>query len=843
MLIVVFTAGQVWAGGSGLNVIVVVNQNSTNSVQLGNDYCEQRGVPPQNVFRMTGWTGGAITWNRSNFEAYLRNPLLAMLGSRGLTNQADYVLLSMDIPYRVMDGGSYNSTTSALFYGFKANTAPPLVCLPASCSLPDASFNSYAFSEMPFREAPPNTATTNSFLAMMLTDTTLAGAELILSRGVASDSTFPTQAVYLARTSDVARSVRYVEFDNAVLDTRILGANSLVRINTDSTSFTNLLGLLTGLAGLSLPGNAFVPGAMGDSLTSYAGYILDPAGQTTLLAFLEAGAAGSYGTVTEPCNYRQKFPNPLDYFYQQRGFCLAEAYYQSLWNPYQGLLVGEPLSAPFARPGTADWSTLTNGTVLSGQAGLNLTFSAAVTNLPLARVDLFLDGNYVQTVTNLLPSEGNVVSATLNGFTVNYTVPTNATVASVATGLAAELNAQSTSTRVRAYVTGDRLELESLDVTVPGSNVTLSASAAAGSAAQLTTLSTPARSAFLDAAATGYLSVLASNTPIVGDWLQLAFTKTNGTPVSVSITNMASGTTIATLVQNLLSLVNANPALQSADGVLAADFGNDTYCGIVAAELTLYARSPGWPASQIEVEFTGSTNLPVLPSGTNRLQDNLTDLRSRNHLYVSSGVTALPVSFVLDTTRFPDGYHELTAVAYEGTSVRTQTRISRNVRIQNTALTATFTPLLADTYASLGMPLKFAVAASVTNISSIELFSTGGLIDVVSNQPSAVLMASSAFLGSGLHPFYALVTDNYGNHYQTPTILLRTPCFSLSLSGTPPQLSWPAMPGLRYEVLATTNLSAAFQTVTSLVASNTVIQWPIPASPAAASFYRVSRSP
>ena len=54
----VLAAGNLWAGGSGLNVIVVVNQNSTNSVQLGNRYCEQRGVPPQNVLRMTeldGW--------------------------------------------------------------------------------------------------------------------------------------------------------------------------------------------------------------------------------------------------------------------------------------------------------------------------------------------------------------------------------------------------------------------------------------------------------------------------------------------------------------------------------------------------------------------------------------------------------------------------------------------------------------------------------------------------------------------------------------------------------------------------------------------------------------------
>ena len=42
-------AVRLWAGGSGLNVVVVVNQNSTNSVQLGNYYCEKRQVPPQNL--------------------------------------------------------------------------------------------------------------------------------------------------------------------------------------------------------------------------------------------------------------------------------------------------------------------------------------------------------------------------------------------------------------------------------------------------------------------------------------------------------------------------------------------------------------------------------------------------------------------------------------------------------------------------------------------------------------------------------------------------------------------------------------------------------------------------
>ena len=847
MLAAVLAAGTLWAGGSGLNVIVVVNQNSTNSVQLGNDYCEQRGVPPQNVLRLTGWTGGAVEWSRANFESLLRNPLLAMIAGRGLTNQATYVLLSMDIPYRIVDSGSYNSTTSALFYGFKNDTAPPVVCLPASCSLPDASSNSYAFSELPFREAPPDTAATNAFLVTMLTASNLASADLILSRGVASDSTFPTQAVYLARTSDVARSVRFVEFDNAIFASRVRGNDALVWVNSNATSFTNLLGLMTGLAGLALPTNAFVSGAISDSLTSFAGKLFENSGQTPLLAFLNAGASGSYGTVVEPCNYTQKFPDPRVYFYQERGFCLAEACYQSLLNPYQGILVGEPLSAPFARPGTADWSSLTNGTVLSGPAVLEPSFLAAATNLPLARVDLFLDGKFVQTMTNLPPAAGNVLSVTLNGYMVNYTVPTSATVASVAAGLADALNAQTNSTRVQAYAVGDRLELQSFDVALPGSNVTLIASATNGSAAQLTTLPTPARPTFLDPSATGYLSILASNTPIVGDWLQLDFTKTNGARVTVSITNTTSGNSIATLMRSLQTLVNGNSALQSADGVLVSDFGDDTYCGIVAAQFTFYARSSGWPASQLQVAFTASTNLLTLPPGTNRLQDNLGDLRPRNHLYVSSGATSLPASFVLDTTQFPDGFHQLTAVAYDGTSIRTQTRISRTVQVQNTALTATFTARLVGTNATLDMPLQFAVTPNVTldnPISRIELFSTGGSVGVVSNQSSAVFTIPSANLGLGLHPFYALVTDNAGNRYQTETDWIRLILpFKLSLSGAPLKLSWAAIPGQHYNVLSTTNLASAFQGVTSVVATNPLVQWPLPTPTGAASFYRVSLSP
>ncbi len=458
LALLVTVASSARAGDSGLNVIVVVNQNSSNSVQLGNDYCEQRGVPPQNLFRMTDWTGGAINWQQGDFESYLLNPLLAMLSSRGLTNQAGIVLLSMDIPYRVINDDSQNGTTSALFYGFKTNTAPPPgMGLPDSCSLPVDSTNSYAYSELPFALAEPATAATNAFLAVMLTDTNLAQAEATLARGVASDSSFPPETVWLEKTSDTARNVRFILFDNAIQECRARNNNAVRRTNSDSTALTDALGLDTGLTDFSLPADAFLPGAVADNLTSFGGYILENSGQTPLLAFLEAGACGSYGTVVEPCNYTYKFPDPMVYFYRNRGFCLAEAYYQSLPNPYEGLMVGEPLSAPFAWPGSAVWISPAEGSVLSGLATFNLSFSAASTNLPLAQVDLFVDGGFVQTVTNLTPGAGNILSVTIAGVTASYTVAGGDSLASAASGLASALAAQQTNTGVQAGAVGDPL--------------------------------------------------------------------------------------------------------------------------------------------------------------------------------------------------------------------------------------------------------------------------------------------------------------------------------------------------------------------------------------------------
>ena len=625
-----------------------------------------------------------------------------------------------------------NSTTSALFYGFKPDTISPVPGYP-SCSLPDDSANSYAFSELPFSEAAPDTAPTNSFLAVMLTDSNgLANAELILQRGVAGDSSFPAQPVYLAKTSDSARNVRYVEFDNAIFETRVRGGYSMLRTNTDSTSLTNLLGLETGLTDFTVPTNAYVPGAVADNFTSFGGEFLIDTGQAPLLAFLDAGAAGSYGTVVEPCNYPQKFPNPLDYFYQARGFSLAEAYYQSIQNPYQGVMVGEPLSAPFALRGEWVWDQPPAAqAVLSGLTNLQLEFSSAATNLPLSQVDLFVDGVWFETITNLPPAPGDLLSVTLNGISNSYTVPSNATIASVVSSLATVLNSASNSTLVSATASGDRIELRSLNPTLPGASVTSSVSTTNVTTSPATFL-TPAHPDFLDTIATGYHNLLVSNTPTVGDWLQLVVIKTNGNNVTLSVTNTTSGATIGQFLQTLFNEVNDTAALQSSDGIYADDFDDESPYSF--ADFNLYAQSPGWAAAGIQVALTASSNLLIQPPGTSLLQDNVSDLQPRDHLYVASGRLSLPVDWTLDTTQLQDGYHELTAVAYEGTSVRTQTRVAQNVQVQNSGLSATLNTLFGGANTDLGATLQFSVIANTNNVSSIELFSTGGSLGIVTNQ-------------------------------------------------------------------------------------------------------------
>jgi hypothetical protein len=507
--------------------------------------------------------------------------------------------------------------------------------------------------------------------------------------------------------------------------------------------------------------------------------------------------------------------------------------------------VGEPLAAPFARPPVGAWVNLPANSVLSGITNLMLQCNASASNHPIQQVDLFLDGTWLQTLTNIPPVAGNQLYVTINGCTTNYLVPSNATIASVASGLADVLNQSAYAGQAKAQATayGDRIVLQSTDINTPGAQNSLSISNSIGSASALATFIAASRTNFLDTVAYGLYGFSVSNAPSVGDYLQLIVTKSNGTQVTLTFTNTSPGTNTSGLTGQLINAINNNAALQAADGLVAEDFFPYDGYGLPYAEFNLRARTGGRKASQIQATFSGSPGLVVNPGGTQPLDQNLGDLQPRNHLYLTAGVTNLSLTFPLNTTTLSDGSHELTAVVYEGSHVRTQARVSQNVRVQNTPLSATFTTLAGASNTILNFTLLFSVAANTNTISTIELFTTGGSVGVVSNLSSATFAVAATNLGIGLHPFYAVVTRSDGKQYRTGTDWIRIggtePPFWLTLTAPPPTITWPATAGRLYQVLHATNITDIFQLRAAVTPSNSPGLWIETITGAPQQFYRV----
>jgi uncharacterized protein (TIGR03790 family) len=743
----------------------------------------------------------------------------------------------MDIPYRVQDGTSYNSTTSTLFYGFKSDL--PL----GSCTLPSTATNPYAATEGIFRSLQTAPAFTNALLTTMITASNLADAKVTVDQGVAGDSTFPIQPVMLAKSTDRLRNIRYLQFDNAEFDSRLLGLNKLVRTNCSNPAELGYIGgYQNGMGGFQLGETRFVPGAVADDLTSFGGRLFVPNDQTTLLAFLTAGASGSYGTVVEPCAYKEKFPSPMVFFYQARGFSLAEAYYQSVSYPYQGLMAGEPLTSPFSEPVSGDWSGLAEGTIIQGNTNLSLSF-VSDQDRPMQQVDLFVDGKFHQTLTNVPPRLGNLVRVGVAGKTISYTVPSGATLQSVASGLAAAIENQRTTTGVTAGSVGDRVWLQSVTEGRSGTSVALTANATASAASTLTTFIKPSGTSFQNTAAQGLRSLSITNIPRVGDWLQLVVIKTNGTTVAVGATNTSASTTLADLTKLLLETAASHPLLEGPDGIQIEDvnmhedypwnvyvYGTNDHSGT----FNVRAATPGWSEAKIRVCLRGSTRFRIQPTGTNSLEQNIDDLRPRAHLYVGAGQKNLPVQFSLATGVFADGYHCLTAVAYEGTHARTQARISRNVQIRNTSLSADLTLLSGASNTLATVPIVVFVKANATQISKIELFSTGGSLQSITGVTESRFTVDPGVLGAGLHPFYAMVSSSGDTQYRSATVWVRIlntsdpePPFELAIRQSPCQLDWSATAGRTYEVLASDEPAGTYLQLGAVTPTNSPAIWPI----------------
>ena len=302
---------------------VIVNTRDPLSVSIGNYYAARRGISFQNVIKV------GIPPDRPFLDPAEFGRIKALVDAQSPYYVQAYAITWVR-PFRV----DCMSITTAFAFGFdRAFCAEG--CKRTRRSIYFNSNTSLPYTVLRVRPT------------MAIAATSLDRAKALIDRGIASDGTNPAGTAYLLSTSDRARNVRSKWYGNVEvlfhdrLRVRVLYQDSL-RDENDVLFYFTGLPEVDGLQTLR-----FVPGAIGDHLTSGGG-VLVGGSQMSALRWLEAGATASYGTVAEPCNMPQKFPRPeIAIAHYLRGETLLEAYWKSVEMPGQGIFVGEPLAAPF----------------------------------------------------------------------------------------------------------------------------------------------------------------------------------------------------------------------------------------------------------------------------------------------------------------------------------------------------------------------------------------------------------------------------------------------------------------------------------------------------------------
>ena len=305
------------------DLAVIINLSDPLSEAIGSYYVDARHIPPGNVLRV-------------RFDP-LRDDLpdeqyaaIRQAMDQRIRPSVQAIALTWARPYRV----GCMSITSAFAFGLDRRFCAD------GCKRTIRS---------PYYDSPSTRPYDELHLrpTMAIAAVDFEQARTLINRAVRADGLFPRGTAYFVSTDDRARNVRSPEFAQAA---RAINERAGVEIvqGAGIHDRPDVLFYFTGATQVpDLATNRFVPGAIADHLTSFGGRLTDSS-QMSSLRWLEAGAAGSYGTVVEPCAFPDKFPDVRVVTRRYlAGETLIEAYWKSVSMPGQGVFIGDPLTAPF----------------------------------------------------------------------------------------------------------------------------------------------------------------------------------------------------------------------------------------------------------------------------------------------------------------------------------------------------------------------------------------------------------------------------------------------------------------------------------------------------------------
>ena len=378
-------------------LLLLVNEDSPDSVEIANAYARLRQVPPANIVRLRlpeAASRPPFAVSLDEFTHAIWEPATHAARERGLDDHIMAWVYSAGFPTRV--AGEPGLSIHGLTFVRNRPPDPELakkgfLVSPLFAGPNDAASVAYASQTMDsFREWLRGEM---PLPAMSLGHTGEGGntrQEVIasLARGARSDATAPDGWIYFVTNRDVRSLCRQWEFPSAVRRLGEMGVHATI-VPSIPTGPCRIMGLMTGAAQVDPgPANRFLPGSFGEHLTSLAA-VFDVPGQTKVSAWIRAGASGSAGTVVEPLSNWRKFPSGWFFVHYAAGCTLLESVYQAVKCPLQTWFAGDPLAQPWAPAGRAEL----NGAPAGPAAGaVRLEATARGQGVAYVHFAFFVDG-------------------------------------------------------------------------------------------------------------------------------------------------------------------------------------------------------------------------------------------------------------------------------------------------------------------------------------------------------------------------------------------------------------------------------------------------------------------
>ncbi|MES1254090.1 MAG: TIGR03790 family protein [Acidobacteriota bacterium] len=359
------------AAQTGANVLLVVNDVSAASVQIGEAYARARAVPPRQIAHIRTELADEIP--RAKFDEAVQAPIAAWLSRYNLQDRILYLVLTKGVPLRVAGSGdrrgtiaSVDSELTLLYHRMLGFPVP----------LPGWVPNPYFLGNKAPSEARRFTrAASDLYLVTRLDAFTANEALALVERGATAPAPEPAAQVVLDQKATLVDRGGDAWLQEAA--DRLRAANAGDRVLIEATrAVASTAHPVVGYYswGSNDPANQrrrsglrFVPGAIGGMFVSTDGRTFaeppadwhpsDPNGggpvfggsfQSLAGDLIRDGVTGVSAHVAEPYLDATIRPQILFPAYLA-GFNLAESFYLAMpYLSWQTVVVGDPLCAPFS---------------------------------------------------------------------------------------------------------------------------------------------------------------------------------------------------------------------------------------------------------------------------------------------------------------------------------------------------------------------------------------------------------------------------------------------------------------------------------------------------------------